>query len=304
MLLHVRHRTTYLYGRSVDLGTHLLMLRPREGPALKILSFAISTTPPSLFSWSLDAYDNAVVRALPLWSADSLVIDCDIRVDNLALADPILNIAAGASTYPFRYSDSDWNALGHLALPLYPDPQGELRAWARGFVATHPTDTLALLRDLNAGVAAAAAYQSRQDHGTQTRLETLRRGWGSCRDFAVLLADAARCLGFGARLVSGYLYLPELDPGLPVEDVDMTPADGATHAWVDIYLPGAGWVAFDPTRGGYGGANLIPVAVARGIADLPPISGSFTGTAADYIGMQVGVTVSAPAAQHGVIRGH
>lgn len=309
MQLRIRHRTTYLYHRPVDLGPHRLMLRPRESPELRLLSFAVSTTPPSLFNWSQDVYGNAVVRALPLWAADSLVIDTDMRVDNLAWSAPQPAIAAGASRYPFRYSDSDWTDLGALTRPQYDDPQGQLRSWAQGFVAETPTDTLALLRDLNIGVSSCVFYQSRHDHGTQAPLETLRRGWGSCRDFAVLLADAARSLGFGARLVSGYIYLPALDPGQLGSSTTGSaaadePAAGATHAWVDIYLPGAGWIAFDPTHRSYGGAALIPVAVARGIADLPPVEGSFTGAPGDYIGMHVGVTVSAPAAQNGALRGH
>lgn len=311
MLLQIRHRTIYLYNRPVDLGPHRLMLRPRESPDLRLLSFTMSTTPPSLFSWSQDVYGNSVARALPLWPADSLVIDSDIRVDNQAFAAPILNIAAHATDYPFRYDDAEWNNLGHLALPQYADPQGRLQAWIQGFIAGKPTGTLALLRDLNAGIGNTMSYQSRTDHGTQTPLETLQRGWGSCRDFAMLLAEAARWLGFGARLVSGYIYLPDLDPGIgmpaPPHDDGKSeaagPAPGATHAWVDIYLPGAGWVAFDPTHRSYGGANLIPVAVARGIAELPPVEGSFTGASNDYIGMHVGVTVSAAIAQRGVIRG-
>jgi transglutaminase-like putative cysteine protease len=311
MLLQIRHRTIYLYTRPVDLGPHRLMLRPRETPELRLLSFAVATTPPSLFSWSQDVYGNSVARALPLWSADSLMIDCDIRVDNQAFAAPILSITANAADYPFRYEDGEWNNLGHLALPQYADPQGRLQAWIQGFIAARPTGTLALLRDLNIGIADAIAYQSRQDHGTQTPLETLQRGWGSCRDFAVLMAEAARWLGFGARLVSGYIYLPDLDPGMTMpapphesgKSEAAGPAPGATHAWVDIYLPGAGWVAFDPTHRSYGGANLIPVAVARGIAELPPVEGSFTGASGDYVGMHVGVTVSAAIAQRGVIRG-
>jgi transglutaminase-like putative cysteine protease len=303
--LRIHHRTIYLYSRPVDLGPHRLMLRPRESPDMRLLSFAVSTSPPSLFGWSQDVYGNTVARALPMWAADSLMIDCEFRVDNLAFANPALNIAAEATSYPFRYTDTEWTDLGHLTQPLYADPQGELRAWAQAFVAAHPTGTLALLLDLNAGVADAVAYQGRYGDGTQTPLETLRRGWGSCRDFAVLMAEATRQLGFGARLVSGYLYLPDLDPGLEAEPADAAmPATGATHAWIEIYLPGAGWVAFDPTHRSYGGANLIPVAVARGIADLPPVEGSFTGATGDYIGMHVGVIVSAPAAQHGMIRRH
>jgi transglutaminase-like putative cysteine protease len=287
------------------------MLRPRETPDLKLLSMSVATTPPSLFSWSQDVYGNTVARALPLWPADRLVIESDIRVENLAWPEPQVGMTVSAANYPFRYGDSEWHDLGHLALPQYPDAQGRLRAWVQAFVAGPPTGTLALLRDINTGIADTVSYQSRHDAGTQTPLETLQRGWGSCRDLAVLLAEAVRWLGFGARLVSGYVYLPGLDPHHTAngqrngndgdhESGDM--ASGATHAWVDIYLPGAGWTAFDPTHRSFGSANLVPVAVARGIADLPPVAGSFTGTTGDYVGMHVGVSVSAAQPQNGVLR--
>jgi transglutaminase-like putative cysteine protease len=120
------------------------------------------------------------------------------------------------------------------------------------------TDTLSLLKDLSAGVSAAVHYQCRDDEGTQSPLETLNRGWGSCRDFAVLFADAARCLGFGARIVSGYLYNPDR------QSVGSSDA-GSTHAWAEVFTPGAGWITFDPTNRGVGGFNLIPVAVVRDI---------------------------------------
>lgn len=288
MLLGIHHRTTYLYQRPVSLGPHRLMLRPREGVALRLLSFAMETTPPSLFRWSEDVHGNAIATATPLWAADCLTIDSRVRVD--IVAGPPPQLANGAGCYPFRYTDSEWNDLGPLARPQHQDPQGELRGWAQGFVAAHPTDTLSLLRDLNAGIASWVFYQSRDAQGTQTPLETLRRGWGSCRDLAVLLAEAVRWLGFGARLVSGYAYLPGLD--LPGCD-PAGPAAGSTHAWVEIYLPGAGWVAFDPTSGRHGSDNLVPVAVARDITQLPPVDGSFIGAAGDYVGMHVGVAVTA-----------
>ena len=147
-----------------------------------------------------------------------------------------------------------------------------------------PTDTLSLLKDISAGVSVQVAYQSREDEGTQAPIETLDRGWGSCRDFAVLLAEAARRLGLGARIVSGYLSDP--DAGLAG-----SAGAGSTHAWVEIFVPGDGWIAFDPTNRSVGSGNLIPLAVARDISQVMPVAGTFRGTASDLLGMEVQVRV-------------
>ena len=170
----------------------------------------------------------------------------------------------------------------------HPDPADRFSSWARGFIRSKPTNTSALLADLNSGVAAWISYQSRETEGTQTPIETLNRGWGSCRDLAVLLIESARSLGFGARIVTGYLYNASAD-------ARTTAAIGAgtTHAWADIYLPGAGWIAYDPTNGTIGGRDLIRVAVTRDISQAVPIAGSFVGMPDDYLGMTVDVAVVA-----------
>jgi transglutaminase-like putative cysteine protease len=160
-----------------------------------------------------------------------------------------------------------------------------LRAWARAFVRGNPTDTLALLKDLSSGVSGWIAYQSREDEGTQSPNQTLDRGWGSCRDFAVLFVEAARCLGFGARIVSGYLYSPD-------QDFVGSTAAGSTHAWAEVYVPGAGWITFDPTHRSVGGFNLIPVAIARDIRQVTPVAGSFVGMTDAFDGMSVEVRVT------------
>jgi transglutaminase-like putative cysteine protease len=145
---------------------------------------------------------------------------------------------------------------------------------------------LALLSDLNSGVRAWISYQSRETEGTQTPIETLNRGWGSCRDLAVLLFEAARSLGFGARVVTGYLYNASAD-SLAASTIGA----GTTHAWADIYLPGAGWIAYDPTNGTIGGRDLIRVAVTRDISQAVPVAGSFVGMTDDYLGLTVDVAV-------------
>ena len=133
----------------------------------------------------------------------------------------------------------------------------------------------------------AISYQSREDEGTQSPLQTLDRGWGSCRDFAVLFVEAARSLGFGARIVSGYLYNPD-------QDRVGSEGDGSTHAWAEVYVPGGGWITFDPTNRGVGGFNLIPVAVARDIRQAMPVTGSFVGMTGSFIGMNVEISVLTP----------
>jgi Transglutaminase-like superfamily len=169
-----------------------------------------------------------------------------------AAAWPVFDIAASAMFYPFHYADDDWIDLGGLAIQQYPDPAGQLRGWARAFVCSDPTDTLSLLKDLNAGVSGCIAYQSREDEGTQSPTQTLDCGLGSCRDFAVLFVEAARSLGFGARIASGYFYHPDQS--------NVGSADaGSTHAWAEIFVPGAGWITFDPTNRGVGGFDLIPL---------------------------------------------
>jgi transglutaminase-like putative cysteine protease len=172
-----------------------------------------------------------------------------------------------------------------LAAPQYTDPKGRLQAWARGFIGGNPTDTLSLLKDLSAGVAAQIGYQGRDNEGTQTPIQTLDRRWGSCRDFAVLFAEGARTLGFGARIVSGYLYNPD-------QQSIGSGGAGLTHAWGEVYVPGAGWITFDPTNRSVGGFNLIPMAVGRDIRLIMPVTGSFHGMTNAFQGMSVEVRVS------------
>ena len=170
--------------------------------------------------------------------------------------------------------------MGALLELQYPDSMGRLSGWAASFVRSNPTDTLALLKDLNAGVSATAAYQVREDEGTQPPARTLDLGRGSCRDFAVLFVEAARILGFGARIVSGYIFNPSQPYGT-----------GTTHAWAEVFVPGAGWITFDPTNRQMGGFNLIPVAVARDLSQAMPVSGSFTGVGGAQMSLTVGVRV-------------
>lgn len=269
----IRHRTSYAYSELVLLNPHRLLLRPRETCATRLLSFELTVEPEARISWGEDVFGNAVATMAFTGATDRLVIESRAELELASPAWPVFDIAASALSYPFLYAAEEWIDLGALAAPGYPDPEGRLARWARAFVAGDPTDTLSLLKDLSNGVSAWISYQSREMEGTQSPVQTLDRGWGSCRDFAVLFVEAARSLGFGARLISGYLHDP--DGGL-IGSID----EGSTHAWAEVYLPGAGWISFDPTNRSVGSFNLIPVAIARVIDQATPISGSFAGSAA------------------------
>jgi transglutaminase-like putative cysteine protease len=283
-MLTVQHRTTYRYREPMAFGPHRLMLRPRESRAVRLQGHHLAISPAAKVTWAHDVAGNAVATAVFHEPSDVLIID---SVSELTLDIdewPIFDIAASASTYPFLLSEDEMADLGALRLQAYLDPAGRLHEWARDFVAGAGTDTLSLLKDVSNGVAARTIYEERDDEAAQTPVETLVRGRGLYRDFAVLFVDAARSLGFGARIVSGYLY----DPG---RDAIGSAGSGSTHAWAEVYVPGAGWIMFDPTNRSVGGFNLIPVAVARHIRQAMPVSGSFVGDAAAFETLEVSVTV-------------
>ena len=283
--LTIRHRTTYRYRQAVSFGPHRLMLRPRESRELRLVSCDVALSPSASVTWAQDVFGNAVATATFQSMADTLVIESVSEVQLGAEAWPVFDIAGSAASYPFQYSDDEWTDLGALTVPQYTDPGGRLANWARAIVRGDRTDTLALLKDLSGSVAASASYQSREVEGVQAPMETLDCGWASCRDFAVLFIEAARSLGFGARIVSGYLY----DPG---QRILGSQGAGSTHAWAEVFLPGAGWVTVDPTNRSLGGCNLIPVAVARDLRQAMPVAGGFVGASDAFQRMDVEVLVT------------
>lgn len=285
-ILNVRHTTVYRYSRPVALGDHRLMLRPRDSHDLRLIKTNLSFSTPASVRWIHDVFGNSVAIASFCEPAAELRIESSLVLETFSADRPPFQITPDALRYPFIYSADDRIDLGRMQERQYPDPNDRLGSWARGFVRSNPTDTSALLADLNNGIKAQISYQSRETEGTQTPVETLNRGWGSCRDLAVLLIEAARSLGFGARVVTGYLYRASADVGSPSGI-----GAGTTHAWADIYVPGSGWISYDPTNGTIGGQDLIWIAVTRDIDQAIPISGSFVGTPGSYLGMTVDVAV-------------
>jgi transglutaminase-like putative cysteine protease len=185
--------------------------------------------------------------------------------------------------YPFLYDAEEYPDLQHYIAPQTSDPEGKLSAWARSFLdAQSPTPTFKLLSQVTHGIRDALRYRRRYEPGTQHPLDTLQTGSGTCRDYALLMIETLRRLGIAARFVSGYLF-----------DGDSGHAGGgATHAWVQVYLPDAGWIEFDPTNGIEGTRDLVRVAVARDPVQALPLHGTYVGPADVFVGMEVNVSVT------------
>jgi transglutaminase-like putative cysteine protease len=288
-LFDITHITHYRYHQPVRLGEHRVMFRPRGSHDLRVLATDLKVTPePVDIRLIQDVYSNSVALVQPQSTATELRIECSFSVEHTGTRALDLPLSQRAQQYPFAYDDEDRIALQHYQLPFYDDPTGQLTAWARGFIRSDgPTGTLELLVEMTRSIRDSMAYVARLDEGVQTPYETLSRRAGTCRDFATLMIEAVRRLGYGARFVSGYLYSPWLDPAAA-----QPYTAGATHAWLQVYLPGAGWMPFDPTNNLIGGTDLIRVGVARHASLASPVSGSWDGFPGDFGGMYVDVQVS------------
>ena len=176
----------------------------------------------------------------------------------------------------------------------YPDPNAIVSNWARQFLEGEEggSDTFATLTRMCKGIQETLKYAMRFEIGTQPPATTLETGGGTCRDYALLMIEGARGLGLAARFVTGYLYDPALDSA-----AGGTPSPAYPHAWMEVYLPGAGWVEFDPTNGIIGTERLIRVAVGRDPEQAMPIKGTFTGAADVIVNTVVDVQVKALAAK-------
>jgi transglutaminase-like putative cysteine protease len=281
MKLRIRHVTRYRYRCAVTLLPHRLMLIPRGTQDLRVLSTSLEVVPAAGVEWTQDVFGNLVATAIFADPTNEIMITSEMEVEQVAAEWPLFRIAPGAHTFPFRYSDEDIADLGALLHPQHPDKDGKLATWASRFVLGSSTDTLSLLKDINFGVSRAVSYRIRDEEGTQSPHETLEIASGSCRDMSALFIEAVRHLGFGARAVSGYLY-----------DPDAAAADrGSTHAWAEVYLPAAGWIAFDPTHGRVGSARLVAVAVGRYNGQIMPVTGGYVGLPDAFEAMDVCVSV-------------
>lgn len=294
-LLEIRHTTTYRYARPVTFGVHRVMFRPRAAHDIRVLQASLHVEPEARVDWIQDVFSNSVAVVQPLASADVLRIDCRCRVEHYGVRNLDLPLADSARHYPFTYDPDESIDLAQYLSPQYPSDAAAVSQWAQQFVPRRGIiHTRDLLQNLNEAIRSDFRYQRRDAPGTQRPAETLGHGTGTCRDFALLMIEALRGLGFPARFVSGYLYDASLDPlaRLTPEDEAVMLGSSSSHAWLHTYLPGAGWVPFDPTNSLYGGTDLIRVAYSRTPEQAAPISGTWSGDAKDFLDLAVDVQVS------------
>jgi transglutaminase-like putative cysteine protease len=283
------HTTLYRYRKPVRFGEHRVMFRPRDSHDLRVLATDLEVAPDADVRMIQDPHSNSIAVVQPLEAASELRIVCSFTIELAHSLNLELPLDAAAEVFPFAYSVDERFDLEHYLRPAHDDPGGVLTAWTRQFIRTDgPTGTREMLVAMNQHIREQFRYAARDEEGTQEPHVTLDKGAGSCRDFALLMMEAGRRLGIATRFVSGYLYDPTLDDG----EGDAMQGAGYTHAWLQAYLPGAGWVPFDPTNNLLGGTQLIRVGVARHPSQAAPISGSWFGESGDYLGMEVNVQVT------------
>src|SRR5215469_11607682 len=287
-VLKVRHITTYRYKQPVAFGEHRMMLRPRDSHDQRLLEAKLTITPePTDIRWLHDVFGNCVAIARFAGRAVELRFESVIQLNQSPTNVLDFQIEEYAKRYPFTYGADEMPDLLRSIERQYLDPEHEIDRWARQFLRHDGrADTTELLAAMTHAIRQSLTYVAREESGIQDPIRTLRLGSGSCRDFAVLMMEAVRSLGLAAQFVSGYLYVPEKEHGGRV-------GGGATHAWLRVYLPGAGWVEFDPTNGIVGNHDLIRVAVVRDPRQAVPVSGTWTGFPSDALGMTVEVEVTA-----------
>ena len=280
--IRIIHRTEYLYNQPVTFGPHRAMLRPREGHDLHIASSRLDVEPAATVRWLRDIYGNSIAVLAFTEPSRKLSVSSEVDVD-LYFDNPIeCLIEPTARSFPFQYAPEEQVELIPYRLPSYPYDGPMLHQWLRAlYMPGQVIATFDLLGNLNTHIYRSLRYAHREAPGVQLPHETLARGSGSCRDFAVLMMEAARHWGFGARFVTGYVQMVEGQ-------------HGATHAWTEIYIPGAGWHGFDPTNNKLVGSEHISVAVAREQEKASPLSGSWEGPANAFDRMDVSVQVVPP----------
>ncbi|MDB5452817.1 MAG: transglutaminase domain protein [Caulobacteraceae bacterium] len=287
-LVTIRHQTRYRYRNPVAFGEHRLMVRPMESFDQRVVSAELEISPePALLRQIHDLAGATVGVARFTGRADKLVFDSKIVVDhNPAVPFELEGEDSRIGADGFVYAPAEADDLACAATPKHRADAAEVGAFGRRFLLpVGHTRLSTLLSKMTHAIHDDFTYTKRLYGAPQTPSETLADGSGSCRDFAVLMMEAARSLGLAARFVSGYVY-----SGSPKA---ARQGGGHTHAWVRVYIPDCGWTDFDPTNGIIGGHDLIRTAAVVDPVHATPLYGSWSGLNSDFLGMDVDVMIQA-----------
>jgi transglutaminase-like putative cysteine protease len=277
--IRITHKTEYYYNTPVIFGAHRALVRPREGHDVHIESSVLQIEPQAHVRWHRDIYGNSIAVLNFTSPGTKLSLFSQIVVAHYVENPFDFIIDPNALSYPFQYPAYEQTELIPYRLSSYPQEGDVMRFWLSDLYSPGQLrNTLELLQGLNTHVYRSFRYVRREEPGVQSPAETIALGRGSCRDYAVLLMEAARHLGFGARFVTGYIQMND-------------DQHGATHAWTEIYIPGAGWLGFDPTNGVFAGAQHVSIAVARDAERASPLSGAWQGPDDAFDRMEVFVKV-------------
>jgi transglutaminase-like putative cysteine protease len=280
--LNISHVTEYLFPSPVSLLPHRLLLRPRENHNVRIESSLLEIFPAHTLQWKRDVLDNSVALASFSQPSDRLRISSSVVIQHYEENPFDFLVDDYAVIHPFDYALEEQADLAPFRQAVYPADREAVQRWLDGLGLQRPVQTFTLLDRMNHEIASRFFYQMREEPGVQPPALTLARNSGSCRDFAALFMEACRHLGLASRFVSGYLYAPATEAG-----------NASTHAWAEVYLPGAGWKGFDPTSGEVTGNRHIATAVARHPEAVPPVAGSYVGPTGQAPVLSVAVRVSA-----------
>jgi transglutaminase-like putative cysteine protease len=280
--IKIDHITEYAFSSVVTLLPHRLLLRPRENHNVRIESSLLDISPAHTLQWKCDVLDNSVALVNFRASSNRIRVDSAVVIQHYEENPFDFLVDDYAVLHPFAYAEAERAELAAFLQSVYPSDRDVLQRWLAGLGLPQPMQTFALLDRINREIAGRFVYQMREAPGVQSPSVTLAGNSGSCRDFAALFIEACRLLGLASRFVSGYLFAPATEAG-----------NASTHAWAEVYLPGAGWRGFDPTSGEVTGNKHIAVAVARHPEAVPPVAGSFVGPAGQQPRLTVAVQVSA-----------
>ena len=271
MLVSLRHATRYLYDRPVTLGPHEIRLKPAPDCRTPVSAYTLAVRPARhTMHGHYDAAGNHVARVLFQDKVPQLEVDVALTADLVPVNPFDFLVEPGAERYPPAYPGA---ARADLA-PFLASTEsgGRLRRWLDDFRFSDKPEgrgTVDLLVQLNNRVRKDVSYVTRMEHGVQSCEDTLDLRSGSCRDSGWLLVQVLRHFGIAARFVSGYLI--QLSGSAP----DAPKTDSAElHAWAEAYLPGAGWIGFDPTSGMLAAEGHIPLARAATPALAAPVTGT------------------------------